>query len=80
MNLEELERDMLRGARRDLAPAASDRERHEAELLLRLGAGGRSEPVGPGTRGRLAAVAGLGRVALPARGSGPSRSWPSAIR
>jgi hypothetical protein len=42
MNLDELERDMIRAAQRELAPSSADRERHEATLLARLGGAGSS--------------------------------------
>jgi hypothetical protein len=56
VNLEELERDMLRGARRELMPTASDRERHHAQLLVRLDA----PPAG--ARGGPSGAMGWGRV------------------
>jgi hypothetical protein len=42
VNLDELERDMIRAAQRELAPSSADRERHQATLLARLGGGGLS--------------------------------------
>jgi hypothetical protein len=61
VNLEELERDVLRGARRELAPAAADRERHHAELLARLSAARASEPLALGGRTGPSTGVGVGR-------------------
>jgi hypothetical protein len=69
VNLEELERDVLRGARRELTPAASDRERH-AELLVRLGTAHAREPLALGARTGSASAGRWGRASrLQLRGS-----------
>lgn len=70
MNLDELERDMIRAAQRELAPSSADRERHQASLLARLGGGGLS---GGGLSGSStgSALAAIGR--LPGSGGALSR-------
>jgi hypothetical protein len=52
VNVDELERNLIRNAQRELAPSAADRERHEAELFARLGGGSAgSAPLGGGSAG-----------------------------
>jgi hypothetical protein len=74
VNLDELERDMIRAAQRELAPSSADRERHQATLLARLGGGGLSGGglSGAGTGSALGAI---GRS--PASGGALSRAVSS---
>ena len=69
MNLDDLERELLRGARRELAPSNADRERHEAQLLARLGGGSGGGAGGLGLAGGapLGSAGGAGSIS---RGAG----------
>jgi hypothetical protein len=73
VNLDDLERELLRGARRELAPSNADRERHEAQLLARLG-GGSGTGSGGGASGLglagAAPLGGPGGVGSLSRGAG----------
>jgi hypothetical protein len=68
VNVGELERDLIRAAQSELGPSAADRERNQAELFQRLGAGAWAPGAPLGGAGSDGAVlrAGLGRA-------GPSR-------
>jgi hypothetical protein len=65
VSLEDLEREMIRGAQRELAPAPAVRERHEAELLSRLA---RGAPLASDTSG-LRVIGGV------LQGSGARAPW-----
>lgn len=73
MNLEELERRMIREAQRELAPAPATRQRHEQALLeqlargMPLGGQGSGPAAALGERSPVAAAPWLGFSGLPGR-------------
>jgi len=75
VNVDDLERELLRDARQELAPSNADRERHEAQLLARLGGGSGGGAsglglAGAGSLGGAGPLGGAGGVGSLSRGAG----------